>query len=129
MNNQAQSPGNGADEPIVSRDYIFAAVQAAAEKDPADAQELIVGEPLLSEYLRCGVLEVVGKLALAGAGHALIENVAADMFRLVNVAAGSTRDAYRGLLDGFLPDAGAATANGEPGNTPPPDTGTDQRTI
>jgi hypothetical protein len=93
MNERAQSSGGGADEPIVSRDYIFAAVQAAAEKEPAEEQELIIGEPLLSAYLRDGSLQILGKLALAGAGPQLIENVAQDYFRLLRVAAEATRDA------------------------------------
>lgn len=104
MNNQTQSPGGGADEPIVSRDYIFAAVQAAAEKEPAEEQDLIVGEPLLSIYLRDGSLQILGKLALAGAGPQLIENVAEDYFRLLRVAVEATRDAYRALLGDLLPD-------------------------
>ena len=121
MDEQTQSQADGADDPIVGRGFIAAAVQAAADKEPSEEQDLITGEPLLSEYLRCGVLEVLGKLALAGAGHALIENVAEDFFRLVSVAANSTRDAYRALLGDLLPENGTDDQHTPPGGTPPTD--------
>lgn len=120
MSAEAQSPAGGSDNPIVGRDFITAAVQAAVDREPAEEHELIKGEPLLSEYLRCGVLEILGKLALAGAGHELIENVAEDMFRLVDVAATSTRDAYRALLNDFLPENGA-NDQAPPGDVLPTD--------
>ena len=96
MNVEQERPGDQpTGEPVIGRDSIAAAVQAAAEAEPADAPEVIAGEPLLSAYLRDGVLQVCGKLALAGAGPQLIENVAADMFRLLSVSANATRSAYR----------------------------------
>lgn len=106
VNDQTRPSAGGPDDPIVAHCFILAAVKSAADREPKEEQELIRGEPLLSEYLRCGVLEVIGKLALAGAGHELIENVAEDLFRLVDVAATATRDAYRALLSDFLPENG-----------------------
>jgi hypothetical protein len=113
IDGQIQPAGGGGDDPIVGRDYIAAAVQAAAETEPAGEQELIAGEPLLSAYLRDGSLQILGKLALAGAVPPLIENVAEDYFRLLRVAVEATRDAYRALLADLLPDDGAD----EPGGT------------
>ncbi len=118
MNDQANGGIGGADQCIVDRDSIASAVQAAAETEPADAPELIAGEPLLSAYLRDGALAVMGKLALAGAGPQLVQSVAEDFFRLLNVAANSTRSAYRALLDDLLPDPGAVAVNGESNEAP-----------
>lgn len=113
MSEQASGGNGGADQCIVDRDSIAAAVQAAADTEPADAPELITGEPLLSGYLRDGVLQICGKLALAGAGPQLVENVAADMFRLLSVSANATRSAYRALLADLLPEPDAGATDGE----------------
>ncbi len=124
VGNEAPAPAGSSAEPIISRRFIVGAVQAAADAEPIAEQELIGGEPLLSSYLRDGVLAVLGKLALAGAGPALVENVAEDLFRLLSVAANATRDAYRSLLDGLLPHADLATTKGRPSDAPPPVDGT-----
>lgn len=118
VNNQAEPEHSGPDEAIVRREDIAAAVQAAAEIEPSCELDLITGEPLLSAYLRDGVLQVLGKLALAGAGPRVVEGIAEDFFRLLNVAVNSTRSGYRALLDGLLPDPGAGNANGDSGETP-----------
>lgn len=122
-----QEPADGAAEPIVSQTFIVAAVRAAAEIEPAAEQELIVGEPLLASYLRDGTLQILGKLALAGASPQLVENVAEDYFRLLRVAVNATRDAYRGLLADLLPDDDDAPDASLPPdatpNTPPPGPG------
>ena len=121
VSDEAQSPAGGSDDPIIGRDFITAAVQAAVEKQPANEQDLIAGEPLLSAYLRDGTLQILGKLALAGAGPQLIENVAEDYFRLLNVAVNATRDAYRALLNDFLPENGINDRQSPPGDGSPTD--------
>lgn len=126
MTTEENVPNQPQGEPLVGREDIANAVQAAAEKEPANERDLIAGEPLLSSYLRDGVLVVLGKLALAGAGPQIVENVAEDMFRLIDVAVNSTRSAYRALLDGLLPDPGAGTAN-EVSGDPCPDQDAEQR--
>ncbi len=118
VSNQTEPEQNRSDEPIVGRENIASAVQAAAEIEPSCELDMIAGEPLLSCYLRDGVLQILGKLALAGAGHELVENVAEDFFRLLNVAVNATRSAYRALLDGLLPDPGAGAGNDEGTETP-----------
>jgi hypothetical protein len=121
VSKQPQAAAEGAGEPIIDRDFIAAAVQAAADKKPTEEQELIAGEPLLSSYLRDGVLVVLGKLALAGAGPQLVEKVAEDMFRLIDVAVNSTRAAYRALLSDLLPENGTDGQRPPAGGAPHPD--------
>lgn len=119
MTTEQDQPSQPQGEPLIGKENIADAVQTAAEKEPADAPDVLAGEPLLSSYLRDGVLQMLGKLALAGAGHAIIESTAEDMFRLLSVAAGSVRNAYRALLNDLVPDPGAGTTDEEPGDTPP----------
>lgn len=113
MSDQLKPEPSASDEPIVGRENITDAVQAAAEIEPSCELDLITGEPLLSAYLRDGVLQVLGKLALAGAGPQIVESIAEDFFRLLNVAVNSTRSAYRTLLDGLLPDPDTGTPSGD----------------
>jgi len=106
-------------EPVVGRNNIANAVEAAAEMEVSCEVDLIAGEPLLSAYLREGVLQIAGKLALAGGGPQVVQNVTEDVLRLLNVAANSPRSAYRAFLDDLLPGRDAGAANEEPGATPP----------
>lgn len=111
MNDDQNPTSESPDQSLVDREILRAAVQATVDKDVADAPMLVENEPLLSQYLRDGVLQVLGKIAYAGAGPGIVRDISEDVVRLLGVTATSLQCAYRNLLDGLLPELDAPASD------------------
>ena len=60
-------------------------------------------EPLLSSYCRAELLQILGKLSVAGASSGVVRGVGADIHRLITVTATAMKSGYSSLLEDFLP--------------------------
>jgi hypothetical protein len=109
------------DATLVGGDALSAAMRDTAPPDKEDELELglIDNEPLLSEYCQNEFMQILGRLALAGAGPGIIRGVATDMHRVITVSAKALRMAYCELLEDFLPDLEETASPAEERPAPP----------
>lgn len=99
-----------ADAILVNPEVLSAAIEAAARETSVEEFTFIETEPWLSTYCRAELLQTLGRLAVAGTTPAVVRGVAADIHRLVTVAAQAMRSGYGGLLEDFLPEFAAPTS-------------------
>lgn len=121
-----KKPRNTPDSMIVSP-AILAEVVDTLRKNPIDtSEELLSTEPALSKFLNEQELQLLGRMALAGAYPEFIRGFANELHGMVAVAVRSFRKGYADLLDPFLLMApGEAETkqpmnSGENGPPPPP---------
>ncbi len=63
---------------------------------------------MLSAYCRAELLQILGKLAVAGASSGVVRGVGADIHRLITVSATAMRSGHSSLLEDFLPEFAAS---------------------
>lgn len=95
-------------------------LQAAIGQVRRDASDEFCGcisdEPVLAEFLRRELVQICGKLSLAGARSGAVRGVAGDLHTILGIATCAFRLAYKQLLADFLPGDSPARA------APPPET-------
>jgi len=100
-----------ADAMLVNQDALSNALRAVANETSGEELTFIEAEPLLSAYCRAELLQTLGKLAVSGASPKIVRGVGADIHRLITVAATAMRSGYSILLEDFLPEFAAPTAD------------------
>lgn len=102
-------PGEHDDAMLVDQEVLANALQAVEKEMPAEGFTFIETEPLLSSYCRAELLQILGKLAGAGACSGVVRGVGADIHRLIKVTDTAMKSGYGSLLEDFLPEFAAPT--------------------
>lgn len=114
------SSRNGPDSEIVSP-AILAGVVRALRQDPIHfTDDLLATEPTVSEFVGRRELQLIGRMALAGASPEFLQGFANEMHNMVAVVAHSFRRGYRDLLQPFVPLDTPDGTESPPGVAPPP---------
>ncbi len=107
MNNQTKKT----DAMLVNRGAMNNAIEAVANETSGEKFTFVETEPLLSAYCRAELLQTLGKLAVSGASPEVVRGVGADIHRLIKVTATAMKSGYSILLEDFLPEFAAPTAD------------------
>lgn len=102
MSDQSASTNPNDATLVDARCLVAAATETAADSDE-DFFAFLSTEPMLAQVLKRDLLQVCGKLALAGAGPKVVHGVAGDIHRLVGLGVRAVRLGYRGLLADLMP--------------------------
>ena len=96
---------------LVNPEVLSAAIEAAERETSVEEFTFIETEPWLSTYCRAELLQTLGKLAVSGASPEVVRGVGADIHRLITVTAIAMKSGYGILLEDFLPEFAATTAD------------------
>jgi hypothetical protein len=121
MDNHDKRPPPVSDAALIDADTIQTALQNRANDSTPDSPfEILRTEPILSSFVHGELLQLVGKLALSGAGTDVVRGVSTDVHRLLGITAAAFRLAYCGLLEDFMPEEQPEKPDGVPDDTRPP---------
>ena len=103
-------PDGHDDAVLVDREVLATAIKSVSKEFPSEGFTFVETEPLLSSFCHAELLQILGKLAVAGACSGVVRGVGADIHRLITVTATAMKSGYSLLLEDFLPEFAAPTS-------------------
>jgi len=103
MADQQDAEPNAQDAALITGVILQGIVKEYRDRQAEPEHEIIVAEPVLSEFLRCRMLQMLGQLALAGATPCIVRGAAGEIHALLAITAEAFRRSYRELLADFMP--------------------------
>ena len=98
------------DAMLVDQVVLATAIKSVGREFPSEGFSFVESEPLLSSFCRTELLQILGKLAVAGATPAVVRGVGGDIHRVITVTAKAMKSGYSSLLEDFLPEFAAPTS-------------------